>query len=232
MKRLVVVGVAFLLIAFLFACSVDVIDTSSNISEDIADNESVALVVREESLIGSSEETSSQHEHFFAEATCTEPKTCDCGETEGFPLEHDWEKATCETLKTCSLCGKNDGEYAEHTWKVATCKEPKTCSVCGKTEGNALEHEWKDATCTKASTCKLCGKTTGEPKTHTYNNGKCSFCGEKDPNYTTSEQMVWIPTKGGKKYHSKSSCSNMDGPIYVTISEAKQKGFSACKKCY
>lgn len=47
-----------------------------------------------------------------------------------------------------------------------------------------------------------------------------------------TEEMVWIPTHGGKKYHSKSSCSNMKDPEKVTISQAKEKGFTACKKCY
>lgn len=47
-----------------------------------------------------------------------------------------------------------------------------------------------------------------------------------------SSDMVWIPTKGGKKYHSNSSCSNMDNPEEVTLDEAKAKGFTACKKCY
>ena len=48
----------------------------------------------------------------------------------------------------------------------------------------------------------------------------------------TEGQLVWIPTKGGKKYHSKSSCSNMDNPNHVTIETAKAKGFTPCKKCY
>ena len=33
------------------------------------------------------------HEHTWSEATCTEPKTCsECGETEGEPLQADFEK--------------------------------------------------------------------------------------------------------------------------------------------
>ncbi len=48
----------------------------------------------------------------------------------------------------------------------------------------------------------------------------------------TSETMVWIPTKGGKKYHTHSRCSNMDGPSYVTISEAISLGFTPCKRCH
>ena len=47
-----------------------------------------------------------------------------------------------------------------------------------------------------------------------------------------TEQQVWIPTHGGKKYHRKSSCSGMKGPEKVSISTAKQRGFTACKKCY
>lgn len=43
---------------------------------------------------------------------------------------------------------------------------------------------------------------------------------------------VWIPTKGGTKYHKSSSCSNMIKPSKVTISKAKSLGFSACKRCY
>lgn len=45
------------------------------------------------------------------------------------------------------------------------------------------------------------------------------------------EQMVWIP-ESGSKYHSNPSCSGMDNPTQVTISEAKSRGYTACKKCY
>lgn len=45
-------------------------------------------------------------------------------------------------------------------------------------------------------------------------------------------QMVWIPTHGGKKYHSNPNCSGMKGPEKVDISTAKARGFTACKKCY
>ena len=47
-----------------------------------------------------------------------------------------------------------------------------------------------------------------------------------------TEEQVWIPTHGGKKYHSKSTCSGMKGPEKVSISVAKQRGFTACKKCH
>ena len=44
------------------------------------------------------------------------------------------------------------------------------------------------------------------------------------------ESMVWIP-KTGKKYHSKSSCSNMKNPSHVSLSTAKSRGFTPCSKC-
>ncbi len=43
--------------------------------------------------------------------------------------------------------------------------------------------------------------------------------------------MVWIP-KTGKKYHSSSSCSNMKNPSKVTRSEAINRGYDPCQKCY
>ncbi|WP_026506798.1 SH3 domain-containing protein [Butyrivibrio sp. MC2013] len=48
----------------------------------------------------------------------------------------------------------------------------------------------------------------------------------------TEGNLVWIPTKGGKKYHSKSTCSNMDGPMQVTLERAEENGFTPCKRCH
>ena len=90
-------------------------------------------------------------------------------------------------------------------------------------------HSYSPATCTEPQTCS-CGATKGKANGHSYSNGKCIACGKKDPNYT-QETMVWIPTNGGKKYHSKASCSNMIDPKKVTQSEAESLGFTPCKKC-
>lgn len=42
---------------------------------------------------------------------------------------------------------------------------------------------------------------------------------------------VWI-CDTGKKYHLSKDCSKMNNPYRVTISEAKARGYDACKKCY
>lgn len=55
---------------------------------------------------------------------------------------------------------------------------------------------------------------------------------EESPEEDDEEEMVWIPTRGGKKYHNRSTCSGMIDPDYVTVSQAERKGFTPCKKCY
>lgn len=50
-------------------------------------------------------------------------------------------------------------------------------------------------------------------------------------NSSTNDNMVWIDDTG-KKYHRKSSCSNMSDPYQVTVDEATASGRDACKKCY
>ena len=46
------------------------------------------------------------------------------------------------------------------------------------------------------------------------------------------EQMVWIPTNGGQRFHSKSSCSRMKNPQQVTRSQAEAMGFTPCGRCH
>lgn len=77
--------------------------------------------------------------------------------------EHTWADATCTAPKTCTECGETEGEVLEHIWVEATCAEPKHCSVCGETEGEALEHTWTEATYQQPATCEVCGATEGEP---------------------------------------------------------------------
>ena len=47
------------------------------------------------------------------------------------------------------------------------------------------------------------------------------------------QSSVWIPATG-KKYHRIPNCGNMNPnrARKVTLSQAKQRGYTACKKCY
>lgn len=121
-------------------------------------------------------------EHEWAEATCTEPKTCTlCEETEGEALGHVWMAATCEKAKTCETCGTTEGTAKGHSWVDATCTEAKTCSACKKTEGEALGHNWQDATTENPKTCQTCKLTEGT-KINT------------DPRFTTAENSFLFGT--------------------------------------
>lgn len=44
-------------------------------------------------------------------------------------------------------------------------------------------------------------------------------------------EMVWV-SSSGSKYHSKSTCSNMKSPKQISVEEAKNKGYTACKNCH
>lgn len=73
----------------------------------------------------------------------------------GCCMSHEWADATCTEPKTCTKCGKTEGEALGHQWIDATCTEPKTCSVCGKTEGESIEHSWVDTV--GGRRCTVCG---------------------------------------------------------------------------
>ncbi len=51
-----------------------------------------------------------EHQHSWADATCTVPKTCStCNETEGTALGHSWIEATFHTPQSCSVCQETQG---------------------------------------------------------------------------------------------------------------------------
>ena len=141
-----------------------------------------------------------------------------------FSCRHQWTAATCLTPKTCDLCQLTEGETGPHQWEDATCITPGVCAVCHATDTAFADHDWQDATCKQKKTCKVYGEETGEVCGCVYENGSCIWCGEREP-------LVWIP-RTGEKYHSDPSCSGMDNPTEVPISEAIAQGFTECENCY
>ena len=45
-----------------------------------------------------------------------------------------------------------------------------------------------------------------------------------------AETMVWV-SGSGKKYHTKSDCSGMEGAVQITLQEALDQGKEPCKRC-
>ena len=72
--------------------------------------------------------TEPPHTHNFSAATCTAPKTCSCGTTEGKPNGHNWKDATCSDPKTCTVCGTTSGLTAGHNFSNGK------CTICGKAD--------------------------------------------------------------------------------------------------
>ena len=103
---------------------------------------------------------------------------------------HDWQDATCNAPKTCSLCQATEGEALAHSWQDATCDAPKTCSLCQATEGEALSHDMAPANHQAPSTCTLCGHTEGEALTAFYEDKKVNV----------------IHVEAGKEYDYKTAC--------------------------
>lgn len=44
--------------------------------------------------------------------------------------------------------------------------------------------------------------------------------------------LVWVPTNGGTKYHSRAGCSNMKDPKQVSKETAESNGYTPCKRCH
>ena len=94
------------------------------------------------------------------------------------PCEHEWAEATCTEPSTCNRCGSTTGDLNPHKYEGQSCTKDGVCVDCGATI-DATGHKWKDATCTSASKCKTCGKSKGKALGHTTSMGTCSRCGEK-----------------------------------------------------
>ena len=148
------------------------------------------------------------YQHDYADATCTEPKTCkrtNCGATDGVALGHDYADATCTEPKKCKRtdCDATDGVALGHDYAEATCTEPKTCkrAGCNATDGTANGHTY-DNDCD--ATCNVC-QAERTPSPHVWGEGAVT----KEPERKTEGVMEYtcsvcngkrtesIPAKGG-----------------------------------
>ena len=148
-------------------------------------------------------QNNTEHTHVFSDATCTTPKTCECGATEGNPKGHAYEDVvtapTCTesgyTSHTCT-CGDtytdSDIDALGHTYENGVCK------TCGADDPDHIAHTHSYASVVTNPTCTTAGYTThtcacGETYTdnaidalgHTFETGVCGACGASDPDYET-----------------------------------------------
>ncbi len=105
-------------------------DESSILGTDANVSDTENIVESKDEITNENEDQSSltedEHIHSFNNATCTTPKTCSCGATEGSENGHSWKDATCTEPKTCTVCGNTSGLTAGHNYSNGS------CITCGK----------------------------------------------------------------------------------------------------
>ncbi len=102
---------------------------------------------------------------------------------------HDWSKATCTVLSTCSKCGETRGELLPHTGGKATCIQCAICEVCGNEYGDydrsthpddATDvwnvEDWQDDA-GHHSKWSCCGRPKYPYEYHKWEEGICTVCG-------------------------------------------------------
>lgn len=100
----------------------------------------------------------------------------------GNVCQHEWEEATCETPKTCSLCGVVEGQAPGHMGGTATCYAKAVCDVCHEEYGElSTEHTgevvWFKLVETHYEGYSCCGTATSEEEAHHKVLGVCTICG-------------------------------------------------------
>ena len=87
-----------------------------------------------------------------------------------------------------------------------------------------------NSTTTPGDSTTTPGDSTTTPGDSTTNNSETTTP-DNSTNNEEKVQMVWVASSG-TKYHSKSSCSNMTSPRQISLEDAKEAGYTACKKCH
>lgn len=90
---------------------------------------------------------------------------------------HSWSDATCTQPRTC-VCGETQGEARGHAWTPATCTEAKYCSFCFETSGNPMGHAYASGACTVCGAPDPSDLPVVPDHTHTDNNrdDQCDIC--------------------------------------------------------
>ena len=118
---------------YLKNCEVEKQTNQTELESTTPTNETTTTPTTESSTTPTIEPTTAPtteppHTHNFNAATCTTPKTCSCGATEGEANGHNWKDATCSDPKTCTVCGTTSGLTAGHNFSNGK------CTTCGKTD--------------------------------------------------------------------------------------------------
>ena len=124
---------------------------------------------------------------------------------------------------------KMSGTNGSIKWKSSNKKVAKVSSkgkVTGVKKGTATITATVDE---QKYTCKV--KVKSKNGSSNSSSSKSDSDDSDSDSSSSSSGDVWIPASGSK-YHSSKNCSNMKNPHKVTLQEAKDSGYTPCKKCY
>ena len=119
MKKLLAIFLSLILLLSLCACGETGTNTPANDTLDKAESKNeltqptLTIPTTEPATEPTTAPTEPPHTHKFKPATCTEPKTCSCGATEGKANGHNWKEATYSSPKICTVCGTTEGAPLE-----------------------------------------------------------------------------------------------------------------------
>jgi len=174
--------ISLLLTIFMLLClsACETTETSSSPANTPSESQTLPLTNQSKPTSTTNQPT---HSHSYSNATCTSPKKCFCGATEGIALGHNYSKATCTSPKKCTRCFDEVGIALGHSYSSATCTSPKICVRCGTAHGAALGHKYLNATCTRPKICERCDSILEDALGHDFKNESCLRCGKLDRTY-------------------------------------------------
>lgn len=167
-----------------------------------------------------------KHEHVFAEATCNEPAICECGETIGEPLGHDYVAATCQNPETCTRCGDSRGDKIEHIYGPKLIGQASTCEMCGDTIGEPINltrtkyigGNWNSDVCKKTFGKNYYGTISVE----VFGSGRLEIY-DYDNNIILDKEF---DSNDNPYYASAGAASLPDGEIYFFVYHLIKPGYS------
>ena len=142
MKRLIILSLIFVMAFQLCACS-DVSTSNSNLDSSIP-----ATIDKSETVQNNTNSATSPNSTGATNAPTTVPDTAPTTSPATEPAHtHSFKPATCTAPKTCS-CGATEGTPADHSWTAATCTAPQKCKTCSAEKGSAKGHSYSQGACT------------------------------------------------------------------------------------
>lgn len=128
-------------------------------------------------------------------------------------------ETTCSVTETAENVKTTVNESAYETDNTSVLNEIQYTESC-ETTANTVANE----------TVTAANDTAAEKNTSSIKTNAATVV---VPDESESEgNLVWVPTNGGKKYHTKSSCSQMIDPIQVSLETAEENGYTPCGRCY